>query len=717
MASNVDTHLLSIIGVFVGVFFFIFMGVALMIKKFYRKVEQGEALVVNKIGSTTVSFTGGLVLPIIHRAETMDISLKTIEIDRRGKEGLICADNIRGDIKVTFFVRVNKTPEDVLKVAQSVGCTRASKQDTVEELFNAKFSEALKTVGYNMEFVSLYNKRDDFKDRIIQVIGTDLNGYSLEDAAIDFLEQTPLDSLDPDNILDANGIRKITQLTTEQHVLTNEKENWEKQEITRQDVTARERILDLERQQAEAEAKQQREVQTIQAEAQAEIDVKKAEEDARAQRSRISADEAIALEDEERKRKVAVAEKNRERVVAVEQERVLKDRNLEAIGRQREEQLTLINKDKELEVEKKAIADVIRERIAVEKTVAEEEERIKDLRAIAGADRTKKTTIITAEGQAEEALVKDIKAAEARERSATHLARERIITADADLDASEKETRARVRRSEGVQAETAAPGLGEVRVREADATAIEKVGMAEVRVKEADATAIEKVGLAEAKVLQEKMEAEAQGIEQQGMAKVHVDEAGATAIEKRGLAEATAVKEKLGAEANGLSEKATAMKALDEASRGHEEFRIQLEKDEKIDRASIEANRQVAEAQARVLAEAFKHTKIDIVGGDGEFFEKFINAVSWGKSIDGFVDKSDRAQKVLKGYLDGEASLPADLKEVFSRPALGSQDVQRLTISALLGTLLKRGDKGQKASLEELLKKAKELGVDKLPLA
>ena len=39
----------------------------------------------------------------------MDISVKRIEIDRHGEEGLICKDNIRADIKVAFFVRVNKT--------------------------------------------------------------------------------------------------------------------------------------------------------------------------------------------------------------------------------------------------------------------------------------------------------------------------------------------------------------------------------------------------------------------------------------------------------------------------------------------------------------------------------------------------------------------------------------------------------------------------------
>jgi uncharacterized membrane protein YqiK len=63
-------------------------------------------------------------------------------------------------------VRVNKTKEDVLRVAQAIGCQRASHQKTLEELFAAKFSEALKTVGKRLEFEQLYSQRDDFKDQI-----------------------------------------------------------------------------------------------------------------------------------------------------------------------------------------------------------------------------------------------------------------------------------------------------------------------------------------------------------------------------------------------------------------------------------------------------------------------------------------------------------------------------------------------------------------------
>jgi len=308
-------------------------GFAALAAKFYQKVLQGRALIINKArGGPLVTFTGGMVYPIIHRAEIMDISIKTIEIDRRGKEGLICGDNIRADIKVTFFVKVNKTAEDVLKVAQQVGCERASDQTTMEELFQAKFSEALKTVGKQLDFVELYTKRENFKDEILRTIGRDLNGYVLDDAAIDYLEQTPMETLDKDNILDAQGIRKITKLTTDQNIQTNDLRQAERKAIKKQDVEAEEAVLELQRQEADARAKQERGIATMKAREEAETKTVQAEEYRKAQMARIKAEEEVEVGNEAKNRQVAVAQKNRERVVVVETERVEKDRQFEEIA-------------------------------------------------------------------------------------------------------------------------------------------------------------------------------------------------------------------------------------------------------------------------------------------------------------------------------------------------------------------------------------------------
>ena len=134
--------------------------------------------------------------------------LKKIQIERLATEGLICKDNMRADIKVAFFVRVNNEVEYIKKVAQTIGVQRASRQETLEELFEAKFSEALKTVGKKFDFVQLYESRAEFRDEIINEIGRDLNGYTLEDCAIDYLEQTPIKYLSADNILDSQEFLK-----------------------------------------------------------------------------------------------------------------------------------------------------------------------------------------------------------------------------------------------------------------------------------------------------------------------------------------------------------------------------------------------------------------------------------------------------------------------------------------------------------------------------
>jgi uncharacterized membrane protein YqiK len=274
----------------------VLLGVFSLFASLYKKVPQGKAMIVSTLSrEPKVTFTGSMVLPVIHLKEMMDIDLKTIWIDRRGSDGLICRDNIRADIKVTFFVRVNKTSEDVLKVAQAVGVDRASDQSAVEELFSAKFSEALKTVGKRMDFISLYEERDAFRDDIIKVIGKDLNGYVLEDAAIDYLEQTPVDSLDPNNILDAEGIRKITELTAAQHIRTNEYQRDEEKEIKKKDVETREAVLQLEKQEQDAIARQSREVATIRAREEAETKKIQAEEHLRAEEARIKTEEAIAI--------------------------------------------------------------------------------------------------------------------------------------------------------------------------------------------------------------------------------------------------------------------------------------------------------------------------------------------------------------------------------------------------------------------------------------
>ncbi|MBX7552870.1 flotillin family protein [Streptomyces sp. NPDC004232] len=715
--------------------------------RLYRKVDQSQALIVSKTRRVDVSFTGQVVLPILHKAEVMDISVKTIEISRAGRDGLICRDNIRADIRILFFVKVNKTVEDVIKVAQTVGTERASHQDTLQELFHAKFSEALKTVGKQLDFTDLYTKREELRYHVIELIGIDLNGYHLEDAAIDYLEQTPLTQLDPANVLDAQGIRKITELTAIEHVRTNEAQRTEQKEITRQNVDARETILELERRQADAEIKQKREIETSRAREEAETARVVEEERLRAQGAFLRTEEQLGVQRENQAREIAVAAKNRERVIAVENERIEKDRLLEVIARERETQLTKISAEKEVEAEKREIAEVIRERVAVDRTVAEQEESIKKLRVVEEAERERQALVIAAEAEAQEKLVKDIKAAEAAEQAATHRAGEELTLAEARLKTADLDARAKLRLAEGVQAEAAAEGLAAVQVRDKEAEVTVKAGRAEAEATEArlraEAEGARAKGLAEAEAARAaaeatsaRLKAEAEGARARGLAEAQGAQAAAQATEARlraeaegvrakglaeaegakarALAEAAAIGEKLKAEAEGLTEKAAAMAALDDASRGHEEYRLRLQAEKEIRLAGLETQRQVAEAQAAVLATGLENADIDIVGGESVFFDRLVSSVALGKGVDGFVDNSRTAQALAGPWLDGSASFTDDLSRILG--SVGTADVQNLTVSALLMKLMNGGG-SRSADIQKLLEKAGELGLAETPLS
>ncbi len=640
MASTLITVL-----VVAGVSLFAIVVMALMFKAFYKKVDQGTALIVNDMSATPkVHFTGALIIPVLYRAELMKISLITLQVDRRGKEGLICRDNMRADIAVAFYLRVNETQADVLRVAKALGADRASDKHAVDELFNAKFSEALKTVGKKFEFTDLFEKRQEFRDEIVKVIGNDLNGYVLEDVAIDYLEQTPKNLLDPSNILDAEGIRKITELTASQNVITNELSQNEHLAITKKNVETREATLALERQQAEAEARQKREIETIQAREQAETAKVQEEQRQLAENARIEAQQLIDIRDQNRLREVEVAEQNRQRAVAIEVERVARARQLELVTTDREVQLQGVERDKVVEQGKMDVANITRERISIDKTVAQEEERIKEVREVSEADRMKQVTILEAEARAQQALLEAVKKAEADETAARHRAVEITTLAQAELEAANRQAEAKKLLAEGVRAERAAPGLADAQVKEAGAVAIEKVGIAEARVVDAMADANLKQGSAEAKVLAEKLGAQAQGEEQLGRAK-------AAATESIGLAEATVVGRKLFAEAEGLVKKFQAIDALSENARSHEEYRMALDTSLKQALASIEAGKEVSKENAEVIATALRNADIDMVGGDGGMFDSLVKAISLGRSIEGLTDKSPVVQELLQKYL------------------------------------------------------------------
>ena len=116
---------------------------------------------------------------------------------------------------------------------------------------------------------------------------------------------------------------------------------------------------------------------------------------------------------------------------------------------------------------------------------------------------------------------------------------------------------------------------------------------------------------------------------------------------------------------------------------------------------SIEANQSIAREQAEVLSKALGAAKIEIVGGDGEYFERFMRSLSLGKAIDGTVDKSELLSQALADHKSGKRDLIADARELIAALG-GAEAVRDLSIAGLMQKLTASGRHGDVETLKRL---------------
>lgn len=184
----------------------------------YRGVPAGSVLVVNTPQGVRVMRRGGVVLPKIHRAEVLDLSPRTLELRLFGREGPVCRDNIRVDVVAAVTIGVRDTEDDILRVVREVGCARAGDAEALRERLGPRLIEAVASVFRDRDFADHLSNREELRDRILARVGTDLGGLEIKDLALPQISPTPIDQLDPTNILDADGILKQTKIASERGI-------------------------------------------------------------------------------------------------------------------------------------------------------------------------------------------------------------------------------------------------------------------------------------------------------------------------------------------------------------------------------------------------------------------------------------------------------------------------------------------------------------------
>jgi flotillin len=181
--------LVQLILIIVGTILFIILGIFIMIGFSHKKVPQGQALVRTGFGGAKVAYDSGIfVIPALHRLEKLDMTLKRIEVKFSDRKPLYFKNHKMANYTAYFIIRVSKDKKSIVEVAQTFGCERTYDFDELNALFQPIFASAVKKVAREFDADQIQEQLDQFEMRILERIGTDLNGYVLDQVISDHLE-------------------------------------------------------------------------------------------------------------------------------------------------------------------------------------------------------------------------------------------------------------------------------------------------------------------------------------------------------------------------------------------------------------------------------------------------------------------------------------------------------------------------------------------------
>jgi uncharacterized membrane protein YqiK len=423
--GNLTTILILAVVVIIGL-----VTIGFIFARLYHRASKERSFVRTGLGGQRVVKDGGaVVLPVFHEVIPVNMNTLKLEVARNKAESLITKDRMRVDIVAAFFVRVIPSQDGIANAAQTLG-QRTLHPDSLRELVEDKFVDALRSTAATMTMQQLQDQRPEFVQGVQGGVSEDLtkNGLELESVSLTSLDQTGKDFFNPNNAFDAEGLTRLTQETENRRRERNEIEQDTEVAVRQKNLNAEKQKLDIQRQEQVLKLEQEQQIKFRAAEQAALVAAQQAQKDQEAAQARIAADRQVKESEIERDRQVKQKSIDAERTIqvqTVEREKALEiatqDKAI-AVAAKSEEQSHAQAKANE------ALADAVKAEQAVETA-----------RATAAADREKQIALISASRQAQEKAIAVTVAAEAEKDAASNQAAAIKIKADADRVAFEVE--------------------------------------------------------------------------------------------------------------------------------------------------------------------------------------------------------------------------------------------------------------------------------------
>lgn len=388
----------------------------------YKRAPANMGFIRTGWGGTKVCLgRGAMVLPVFHEVSWISLETMKLVVTRQREQAVLTADKIRIDVAAELYTHVGHKEDALLTASRSLG-EKTFDADAVRSLLEAKIVGAIRSYAATKTLSELHEDRNGFGRAVEEAVlqSFSANGLELEEVTIVSLEQSSKEFFNANNIFDAEGLKIITEITSDAKRKVHDTEKKTTVAIRQKDLDTQLELLEIERKEAFAQAAQDKDVANEQAQQLGEkqvflLDRRRAVEEreianeVELERQRTERELAVteehkkreqaeiqrrlAIEAEEREKAIALIEKAREEELANIQrnlslEQAEKDRQIALIEKAKQEELAEIDRNLKRATAEKArdieLADRERERreaeIALETQVQAAEEAARDAR-------------------------------------------------------------------------------------------------------------------------------------------------------------------------------------------------------------------------------------------------------------------------------------------------------------------------------------------------
>ncbi|MDQ3025321.1 MAG: SPFH domain-containing protein [Pseudomonadota bacterium] len=411
----------------------------------YLRSSKERAFVRTGLGGQKVVLNGGaFVLPIVHDVLPVNMNTLRLEVSRGRDKALITKDRMRVDVTAEFYVRVQATVDAIASAAQTLG-QRTLKPESLNELLEGKFVDALRTVAAELTMEELHEKRGEYVKRVRAAVAGDLlnNGLELESASLTQLDQTSMEYFNPSNAFDAEGLTRLTEQIERRKKQRNDIEQDTLIQIRNKNLETEKMSLDIDRDSENARLAQERELEIARAAQRSELARERADHEQQAERAQITAREQI----------------ERARIAAdrtLEEDRIAKEREIQGREIERRQHLEIAEQQRAIAIagQSRAQSEAQAQADRARAVSVSEEEKVFTARETEVAERRRQIDLIGARQEAERDALRVTSAAEAEKHAAAD--RGAAVKSDAQAQADADRIRSAATK---IRAEVEADGV------------------------------------------------------------------------------------------------------------------------------------------------------------------------------------------------------------------------------------------------------------------